>query len=113
MARRIPFPTGPAWSQRVQIQGVTYTLQARWNDRAGAWTLDIGTREGDLIARGVRLVADYPLLASTVDARLPSGELFVVSASGEPAQNDPGRNDFEDGEMRLVFFPLPDGAPDE
>ena len=107
-ALKIPFPDSPAWEQKVQLQGVTYTLRARWNDRMGAWTLDIATREDESIVRSIRLAADYPLLNSEADGRLPNGELFAVQASGEPAQQDPGRSAFSDGSFVLVFQDGPD-----
>jgi hypothetical protein len=80
--RIINFPTAPEWAQTVQLEGVSYTLRARWNFIAERWSLDILTRDQRLIVGGIRLVRGLRLLRQYADPRLPPGELVILGREG-------------------------------
>jgi len=88
-------PGGVAtWTQRTALDGRDYVLAFRWNQRAGAWTLDLADQDGAAILLGRTLVAGYPLLKGVTDTRRPPGELAVLDAFGlddlDPAFSDLG-----------------------
>jgi hypothetical protein len=100
--RTIPIPNGPRWIMDVQLEGEIYTLRGTWNSRAEYWLLDIETADGDRLISGIRLVLGWPLLFDQHKDDLPPGELFVV-APGNERKEDPDRDSFEDGSMKLVY----------
>jgi hypothetical protein len=82
-------PNGSAsWRQRTSLDGRDYVLRFRWNQRDGHWFLSIADPTDVVIASGIKLVTDFPLLLGVVDARRPPGELFVSDAQGRA--EDPG-----------------------
>lgn len=89
---QIPIPPGFASSQTLSLEGVLFTLDLRWNSRAQAWVLDLYDGGGALLAGGLRLVADAPLL-ERFGARtdFPPGELIAFDTSGRG--QDPGHAD--------------------
>jgi len=73
----------PYFDMQTQADGVTYTLEIRWNVRAGAWYMNVRNEAGDdppLLA-GLKLVADWPLAAYTTQ-RQPPGAFVVVDSAG-------------------------------
>jgi hypothetical protein len=81
--------------QRVQItlDGVGYTLRARWNSRddedLGAWYLDAWDRNGTTpIAWGVKLVLGIRLGATAQHPLFSGGGMFLVDGR---APDDPNR----------------------
>jgi hypothetical protein len=73
----------PAYTQRTALDGVTYVLTFRWNERASYWTLSIADQDAAPIASGLALLTGSMLLRRCVDARRPPGELVVVDTTGE------------------------------
>lgn len=53
----LPFvPSVPAYDFSVDIDGVSYTFDVRWNSRARAWYFDVLESDGTPIARGIKVV---------------------------------------------------------
>lgn len=104
MTLEIPFPSGPAWSMELTLDGRVYTMRGKYNTRSDQWVVDILSRERQPLLLGLRLVLNYPLLLANYDERLPRGQLFVVDPAGS-ANADPGRLDFKD-RLRLVYEPV-------
>jgi len=101
--RQIRWIDAPRWRQDVQLDGAVYTLAAVWNTRMDAWTLDIESSDGAVLARGIRLVLGWPLLRGIdYDDRLPPGEFMVVDPTGR-AIEDPKRDSFTDGGYQLLY----------
>lgn len=91
----IPVLDTPAHRYRIAIEGTEYTLRFTYNTRASSWYLDIGDGVGTWIARGIRIVQGWPLLARMQDERLPPGDLFMFFS---PTESDAlGRDGFVDG----------------
>lgn len=54
---RVPFvPSVPSYSMTVPIEGASYALDVRWNERAGAWYFDVRELDGAPIALGIKIV---------------------------------------------------------
>lgn len=88
----VPLRNGlPFFDVQAQLDGVTYTLELRWNVRATAWFLNVlDEAEQNVFLAGLKLVANFPL-AAYVTGRSPPGALVCVDTSGQGA--DPGLND--------------------
>lgn len=84
MAVNLPLqPDGPWFEFATELEGVTYTFTFRWNDRQEAWSMDIGDGEGNLLAAGIKVVVDVPLLFTLrLLPGLPPGELMVIDTQG-------------------------------
>jgi hypothetical protein len=81
----------PFFDLQTELEGVTYTLQFRWNVRASRWFLDVLDAEGaKVLVASVKLVADYPLAIYRSD-RQPRGCFFAADTGGGGV--DPGIND--------------------
>lgn len=73
---------------RVPLDGVTYTLQVKWNPRLGAWFMDVLDETGQIYYQSsLRLVVNWPLAAYNV-GRKPPGLFVAIDTSG--AGLDPG-----------------------
>ena len=70
------------WSQRTTLDGVSYTLRFEWNQRAGAWSMDLADVDGVAIASGIVLVGGVRLLARVRDARRPPGDFAIIDTQG-------------------------------
>lgn len=97
----IAIPDGPAWSQRVRLDGVYYTISVRWNDRAQVWMLDAGDSDGVVRVAGIAIRLGVHLLGQAQDPRLPPGALFATDSA--PGALDPGRYDLGD-RVRLLYL---------
>jgi len=99
---RIPLPQGvPQFTQQTLIDGVTFNIRIHWNEREEAWYFDLLDDENAPIVTGRKMVADWPLLHRSVDARLPAGQFFTIDLTGNGI--DPGLNDLDD-RVVLQYF---------
>jgi hypothetical protein len=78
----------PHYLFSVELEGRTYTVELRWNERAAGWFLSLLTADEVPIVQGRRVVVGFPLLARTRDFRLPPGELEAIDTTG--SGRDPG-----------------------
>lgn len=87
-----------------ELDGVTYTLGFRYNDRDGIWRLDIGDADNTPLALGLSLVTNMRLLrAVRTLPGLPPGELVVVdTAGGASGDTDPTFDSL--GRRHLVLY---------
>jgi hypothetical protein len=85
---------------QVELDGVNYTLEFRWNARAEGWFASLFDGEGEEFARGVRVVVDFPLFGRVRDARRPAGFLYVQDTTGK--HKDPSR--YELGSSAVLLY---------
>ena len=78
MAVRIPWPDGPSWQQTIALDRRVYRLEARWNEIARAWFMDIATSGGDNLMTGIKIVQGVLIGARVAESRLPPGYFVVV-----------------------------------
>lgn len=100
-------PEGAHFGLTLELDGRTYGLSFRWNDRLEQWCLDVFDGDGGRLVSGVRVVVGVPLLQRFRDPRLPQGLLAAVDTDG--GNLDPG---FADLGRRVVlsYAPLEDLA---
>lgn len=91
----------PHYTFQTDLAGVTYGVEVRWNDRAGAWFGRLLDAEGIILMSGVRLVTGFPLFGRSSDPRMPAGAFWLFDSAGE--EKDPDRNDLGT-RIKLLFF---------
>lgn len=92
MALLLPIqPGNPNFTIDVDMDGVTYTLQFKWNARAPGWFVSISTSTGEVLVLARRLPVNWPLWWRNRDPLLPSGYLMLNDTTG--ADLDPGVED--------------------
>lgn len=77
----LPTQAKPNTTQRVTLDGRTYTLGLRFNSREGMWYISLSDAQGLLLAP-TKLVAGPPLLRYLRGPRKPPGELIAMDRSG-------------------------------
>jgi hypothetical protein len=104
MPSQIPLRTDLLYyNLQIPLEGVTYTLQFRWNERAQGWYMDILDEAGiTMYVAGTRIVVDYYMLAF-VTGRQPGGVFVAVDTSGGGV--DPGLTDLGD-RVKLLYYTL-------
>lgn len=65
-----------------ELEGVTYSFSWRWNDRDGAWYLEIGDGSGVVLITGIKVVVDKFLLGGSNLEGLPSGDFIAIDTTG-------------------------------
>lgn len=90
----------PDFTQRVTLEGTTYTLGFLWNGRESSWYLSILTEAEEPILMGVKLVPRWATGLRCKDPRMPPGQLTLEDTSGQDAA--PGRDEL--GERCLLVY---------
>ncbi len=82
--QRIPINQESAYFKlTTELDGRSYSLVFRWNDRAGQWVLDFGDGEGNVIKAGIRCVVSRFLLEQSVgEVGIPPGYLLFFDTAG-------------------------------
>ena len=108
--RILPVRAGvPFQSFQVDLDGVPFNFEIRWNERAPAWVMALRDAQGLVLREGIRLCLGTPLLPPQRPATFPAGELLLVEDEGEGV--DPGENELgADARVRLVYLEAVDVA---
>lgn len=78
----IPFKLPSQWRCSINLDDVPYNMTFRWNAMNEYWVMDISTSEDLPIIFGVKIVANYNLLAQySMDAK-PQGNLLCQNIVG-------------------------------
>jgi uncharacterized protein DUF6983 len=98
----LPFTADYDQAFRTQVNGETYVVDARWNERGQHWTFDL-TRNSDqvLLVAGVPLLSGQDVLSPYA---LGIGGIVVADLNG--TQTDPGPDDLAD--RAIVVYLSPD-----
>lgn len=91
----IPTTSDPFYSQTVNLEGVDYLFEFRWNQRESSWYLAIYQSDETLLC-SVKVVTNWDLLRRFTDPRLPPGPLFA-KANPLGDTTNPGLTDFGPG----------------
>lgn len=89
----------------ISLTDVEFRIVQRWDDRIGAWFIDLYDTDDAQLARGKRLVANYYLFDDQLDRRFPAGRLMLLDDAQTGASC--GFEDLGD-RCQLVYF-----EPDE
>ncbi len=91
----IPIAQGSAFfQQRVELEGVAYTLDFAWNARAGEWAMAVYSDEGVLALAGIAVPSNRPILRRFHHLAVPPGELLFIDQTG--TINAPGFADLNE-----------------
>lgn len=102
MAIILPTRTdSPLYTFGVELDGVTYLLTFRWNDREAAWFFDLADSDGDPLMSGRKVTIGTALLARFRTPGLPPGELEAIDTTG--AQVEAGFDELG-ARVQLVYF---------
>lgn len=87
----IPLSQGaplPFFDCQQPLDGVTYTLQIRWNVKFSSWFMNVLDEQSQTVyLAGIRLCADWPLAAYKAE-RTPPGCFVLRDTLGEGADPD-------------------------
>lgn len=92
-ALRIVTTPYPDTTQRVELDGVVYTLRLRWSQRGECWHFDLADSDGVAILSGIRMVTGFPLLYRFRHLPVPPGEFYFFDlrdAGGMPTLDEMG-----------------------
>jgi len=91
----------PFFDLQVTLESVTYTLEFRWNVRAGKWFMSVLDETSNTVLQAAaKVVANWPLFAY-VTGRQPAGAFLAFDTTG--AGLDPGLNDLGN-RVQLIYF---------
>jgi hypothetical protein len=95
--------TSDAWEQTTELDGRTFRLSFAWSLREEAWYLDIASRDGTLLAAGLKLAEAVDVLRREASDELPPGPIVLLDMTGAHAECT--RDDL--GKRWVLFY----GAP--
>ncbi len=73
------------WTQTTTLDGIDYVLEFRYNTREATYYLSISLTDQTVLAQGIKLVSDFPLLQAYADIRMPPGELVAMAFGSNDA----------------------------
>lgn len=77
----------PVQSSDFTIGNQVYTARIKWNQRFSFWSMSLYDRESDLIAGGVRMVANSPLIGFLNLSEF-DGDFLFIRNHGDKAEPD-------------------------
>lgn len=107
-ARVLPVRAGVPHQQfQVDLDGVPYNFELRWNERAPAWVMALRDASDTPLRQGVRVCLGALLLPHRRSEAFPPGQLLAVDTDG--SEVEPGLEDFgESARVRLVYLDAAD-----
>lgn len=98
----IPLPSDlPHFDLIVSLDGVSYRLLFRWNDRSESWFLDLSLEDDTLIWASIRVVVSWPLGRRSQHPSRPPGMLLATDTTARAT--DPGLTDLG-ARVRLYYW---------
>lgn len=94
----------PFYTMTTVLDGTDYLFEFRHSQREDCWYFSISLTDGTLLAAGVKVVADRPLLSRFANVRLPPGMLVAFANTTDktpPKLAELG----EDRRVTLIYFP--------
>lgn len=79
-------PDSDAWEQDTELDGRQYRLAFAWSLREEAWYLDIASRDGTLLAAGLKLAEGVDVLRREASSETPPGPLVLLDMTGAHAE---------------------------
>lgn len=75
----------------IDLNGATFTLRFRYNERGGIWFMDVADAQDNGIVNGVPVQTNVDLLSQTIKESLPDGLFIPIDETGN--ERDAGEND--------------------
>jgi hypothetical protein len=95
----------PLYTQRVTLDGREYQLRFDFAEREDRWYLSILDVTGNMLASGIKLVGDWPLVRTHLNPALPQG--LLIAADFSPLEGAPPG--FSDLGRRVLLVYIPKG----
>lgn len=89
-----------------ELDNRVFNIGMSWNEEAQFWTMSIRDLNLELLASGIAVIGNYPLLNQIRRTEFPGGELVVDI---DPSKTIT-RSSFVDGTARLFYFSVDDLA---
>lgn len=84
-----------AYSFKVELETVIYTLSFAYNTRRGRWYMDLADQSDNDIVTGVPILVNIPLLDQYIVEGIPPGRFIAIDESGNnkiPGEDDLGND---------------------
>lgn len=78
----IPFKQPSQWRANINLDNVPYNLTFNWNAMNEYWVMDVSTNENVPVIVGVKIVANYNLLAQYSMDLKPAGDILCQNIVG-------------------------------
>lgn len=75
--------TLPYYTEQVSLEGETFILVFKWNNRESAWYLSIYTADNTPIQVGRKIVSNWTLLRRVVSPTAPLGAIVAYDTTGQ------------------------------
>jgi len=102
-------PTSPDeafYSQRTTLDGVVYVLTFRLNQRENTYRFDLALSDGTLLASGVKVVCNRPLLERIAwNLQAPKGVLVAIAGGAD--ESCPGLGELGEGRRVTLYYGQP------
>lgn len=69
--------TIPYYTQKVTLDGQTFTLEFKWNIREEFWYMNLLNDDNVAIVSGIKIVTNWPLLRRVTNEERPLGDFFA------------------------------------
>ena len=93
----------PFFTQVTTLDGISYLLSFRWNQRESCWYLSIALQDETPLADGIKIVCNVYLLRKFVDIRLPPGQLMAIANNNDTSP--PGIDELgQDRRVTLLYL---------
>lgn len=90
----------PHYEQQVTLDGETYTLAFDWNEREGAWYMNLSDVESVPVVMGKKVVSNWTFGHRSRSESMPPGRFLMIEHSGSDV--DPTLEDIGD-RVTLVY----------
>ena len=99
---QIPTSSNVFYNQITTLDGTDYILEFRFNARENVWYLIVSLTDSTVLAGGIKLVSNFPLLQKYADSRMPPGEMIVMAPSSD--DSPPGQFELGAGLRCQLFY---------
>lgn len=100
----IPMTDAAEFSESMSLDGNEYKLHFYWNTRGAFWSMDIADANGTSLISGIKLIMNFPMLMQHTESGIPQGQFLIVDPNQKTQFNEPGRFDFVNGRLQLVYL---------
>lgn len=101
----VPQNKSAARTWRVRLDGVEYTIEARFNSRSGRWYLGLLDIDGNRLYGQVKAVCHYPLFRLRTAG--PPGLIFALDTSSSDTSVEGLNPGFDDLGNRVLLVYVP------
>jgi|SRR5581483_1588300 len=98
----IPTFDDPFYTQTTVLEGVSYVLTFKYNQRENAWYFDIAQADATPIISGVKIICNRPLTRRFASISKPPGEFLAISNNGDNTL--PGAGELGDGKRVTLLY---------